>query len=80
MNKMEHRDLVTISVFDAGSNDVTDLELSIKKAWKGQQGLYNAIKDLGLDVHTIVQSWPISKYGTKCEFPFSDLEASMNVK
>lgn len=50
---------------------------SKRKSWKGQTGLYNAIRDLGLDVHTIVQSWPIANRGVKSEFQFAELEAAM---
>lgn len=52
----------------------------IQKARSRQAGLYNAIKDLRLDVKTIVQSWPVSDYGVKTVIPFDDLEKSMNTK
>ena len=52
----------------------------IKKASARQAGLYNAIKDLGLDIKTIVQSWPVADYGVKTVIPFEDLEKSVNVK
>lgn len=52
----------------------------IKKAGRRQAGLYNSIKELGLDVETIIQSWPISDYGIKTIIPFKDLEKSMNIK
>jgi glyoxylase-like metal-dependent hydrolase (beta-lactamase superfamily II) len=53
----------------------------IKKAGKRQAGLYNAIKELGIEVETIIQEWPISdKYGVKSVIPFSELEQSVNVK
>jgi glyoxylase-like metal-dependent hydrolase (beta-lactamase superfamily II) len=51
----------------------------IRKAGKRQTGLYNAIKDLKLDVTTVEQSWPVG-YGAKTEIPFSDLETAMTVK
>lgn len=53
----------------------------IKKANVRQVGMYNAIKDLGIDVQRIIQSWPIgpnSKF--KTDFPFSELEESVNMK
>lgn len=52
----------------------------ITKAGARQAGLYKAIKDLNLNVDTIVQSWPLEQYGVKTIFPFSDLEESMSVK
>ena len=52
----------------------------IKKASARQAGLYNAIQDLGLEVETIVQSWPVKDYGVKTIIPFRDLEQSMSVK
>ncbi|MCG8575880.1 MAG: hypothetical protein MI810_13415 [Flavobacteriales bacterium] len=52
-------------------------EGEIKKAGKRQAGLYNAIVDLGIEVETIVQSWPVSNRGVKTIIPFADLEASM---
>lgn len=55
-------------------------EGEIKKAGARQAGLYNAIKELGLTVKTLVQSWPVKDYGVKTVIPFSDLEQSMNVK
>lgn len=55
-------------------------EGEVKKAGPKQAGLYNAIKDLGLDVKTIVQSWPVADYGVKTVIPFEDLEKSMMVK
>jgi hypothetical protein len=52
----------------------------IKKATGRQAGLYNAIKELGLNIKTIIQSWPVADYGVKTVIPFEDLEKSMNVK
>ena len=51
-----------------------------KKAGKRQAGLYNAIKDMKLDVTTIEQSWPVSGYGVKSEIPFTDMEAATQAK
>ena len=51
-----------------------------KKAGKRQAGLYNAIKDMKLDVTTIEQSWPVSGYGVKSEIPFTDMEAATEAK
>lgn len=55
-------------------------EGEIKKASGRQAGLYHAIKELGLNVETIVQSWPVSDYGVKTVIPFADLEKSMLMK
>ena len=55
-------------------------EGEIKKASARQAGLYNAIKDLGIKVETIIQSWPVSDYGVKTIIPFKDLEKSMNLE
>jgi hypothetical protein len=54
-------------------------EGAAKKASKRQAGLYNAIKNLKLDVDTIIQSWPVADYGVKTIIPFADVEASMQV-
>ncbi|GAA3995612.1 hypothetical protein GCM10022408_02690 [Hymenobacter fastidiosus] len=53
---------------------------AIKKAGGRQAGLYHAVKARGLDVQTIVQSWPVQDYGVKTTIPFADLEESMQVK
>ena len=50
---------------------------SIGKASDRQAALYHAIKDLGLNVDTVVQSWPVADYGVKTMIPFVDLEQSM---
>ena len=55
-------------------------EGEIEKASGRQAGLYNAVKELGLDIKTIVQSWPVTDYGVKTVIPFADLEKSMNIK
>jgi glyoxylase-like metal-dependent hydrolase (beta-lactamase superfamily II) len=55
-------------------------EGEIKKASGRQAGLYNAIMELGLNIDTIVQSWPVKDYGVKTVIPFTDLEKSMNIK
>ena len=52
-------------------------EGAIRKASGRQAGLYNAVKELGLDIQTIIQSWPVKDYGVKTTIPFSDLEQSM---
>lgn len=52
----------------------------IKKAGKRQKGLYNAINDLGLNVKTIIQSWPLTNYDVKTIIPFEDIEKSIQVK
>lgn len=55
-------------------------EGEIKKASRRQAGLYNAIIELGLNIDTIIQSWPVEDYGVKTVIPFTDLEKSMNIK
>lgn len=55
-------------------------EGEIKKAGTRQLGLYNAIKNLNLEVDTILQSWPVSDYGVKTVIPFDELEKSVNIK
>ena len=55
-------------------------EGEIKKAGRRQAGLYNAIEELGLDVETIVQSWPVADHGVKTVIPFEDLEKSMQLE
>ncbi len=52
----------------------------LKKASNRQAGLFNAIKDLGIEVKTIIQSWPVKDYGVKTVIPFEDLEKSVNIK
>ena len=52
----------------------------IKKSGDRQTGLYQAILSLGLDVETIIQSWPIADHGVKTVIPFQDLEASVKLK
>jgi glyoxylase-like metal-dependent hydrolase (beta-lactamase superfamily II) len=51
-----------------------------KKAGASQSGLYNAIKDMGLNVETIVQSWVTSPEDYKTTIPFADLEQTVQVK
>ena len=52
----------------------------IGKARDRQVGLYNVIKELNINVDTIIQSWPVKDYGVKTIIPFQDLETSMNRK
>lgn len=42
-----------------------------------QIGLYQAIQDLGIEVQTIIQSWPVRDYGVKTIIPFEELENSI---
>jgi len=58
------------------------LDGTVKKASERQAGLYQAIRERGLEVDTIVQSWPVNTEEYKCKavFPFSDLEKSMNAE
>jgi hypothetical protein len=41
-----------------------------------RQGLYNFVKELHLNIDTIVQSWPLAKYNVRSSIPFSELERS----
>lgn len=50
----------------------------VTKAGARQAGLYNAVKGLGLNVETIVQSWPLKEHSIKTIIPFQDLEKSVN--
>ena len=52
----------------------------VKKASSRQAGLYHAIKDLDIEVDTIIQSWPVKDYGVKSVIPFEDLEKAMDIK
>ncbi|MCB0712447.1 MAG: hypothetical protein KDD67_08975 [Ignavibacteriae bacterium] len=55
-------------------------EAPITKAGPRQVGLYNGIKEFGLEVETILQTWPISEEPkVKSAFPFSDLEESIHL-
>ncbi len=36
LKECENRDKITLSIFDAGSTDIENLELAIKKHWQGQ--------------------------------------------
>jgi hypothetical protein len=55
-------------------------EGDMDKASGRQVGLYNAIIELGLNIETIIQSWPVADYGVKTVIPFADLERSINIK
>lgn len=50
------------------------------KASARQVGLYRAIRQLGLPVRTLIQSWPVADYGVKTTIPFMELEASVPEK
>lgn len=52
----------------------------VKKARNRQKGVYQAIKDMNLQVDTIIQSWGVNGLSVKTTIPFSDLEASMNAE
>ncbi|WP_142685780.1 hypothetical protein [Chitinophaga polysaccharea] len=45
-----------------------------RKASPRQRGLYSAIKNLGLDIEVIVQSWPVNNEGVMTIIPFKVLE------
>lgn len=49
-------------------------EGEVKNISNRQIGLYEAIRELGLEVDTIIQSWPVSDYGVKTIIPFEELE------
>ncbi|MBN3581930.1 hypothetical protein JYB64_05985 [Algoriphagus aestuarii] len=53
------------------------IEGEAKNVSPRQIGLYQAIQDLGLEVQTIIQSWPVSDYGVKTIIPFEELENSI---
>ncbi len=54
---------------------------TLKKASERQAGLYQAIKDRGIAVDTVVQQWPMGdRYKLKSIFPFSELEQSVQIK
>ena len=48
----------------------------LKKASAYQSGLYHAIKDRGLNVETVIQTWGASSGKYKMIIPFTDLEKS----
>ncbi len=50
---------------------------STKAAGDRQKGLYDAIKKYGLDVETIIQSWPINYMEVKTEISFKELEETV---
>ena len=52
----------------------------LTKANPRQEGLYKAIKDLNIEVETVIQSWPLSKYNTKTQFTFEELEKSVKME
>jgi len=52
-------------------------EGDIGKANARQRGLYNSIKELKLNVKTIIQSWPVESHKVKTIIPFEDLEKSI---
>lgn len=56
-------------------------DVPLTKASARQAGLYNAIKDLNLNVEKILQTWPIgSRYNVKSEIEFKELEESVKIK
>lgn len=50
-----------------------------KPAGERQKGLYDAIKKYGLDVETIIQSWPINYMEVKTEISLKELEKSVQL-
>jgi len=55
-------------------------DATLVKASKRQAGLYNAFKDLNLQVETVLQSWPLGENYVKSEILFKELEESIKVK
>ncbi len=55
-------------------------EGELKKASKRQEALHKAINGLGIEVDTIVQSWPVEGYGVKNIIPYTDLDKSVTIK
>jgi len=55
-------------------------DAAIKKAGKTQTGYYQAIKDIGLDIETVLQAWISSSGDVKYLIPFKELEESVLVK
>lgn len=49
-------------------------------AGEQQAGLYEAIKKLGIEPHTIIQSWPVHDYNIKTIIPFRELEESVRLR
>ena len=48
-----------------------------RKASFRETGLYNAVKELKLEIKTVVQSWPVTEFEVKTIFPFKELEKIM---
>lgn len=55
-------------------------EGEITKARSRQAGLYNIIVELGLEVDTIIQSWPVESFKVKTVIPFAELEQSVKME
>lgn len=53
---------------------------TIKKAGESQAGLYNAVKDIGIKVETVIQCWGLSYNDFKMTIPFEDIEQSVIAK
>lgn len=54
---------------------------TVTKASRPQKGLYQVVKELGLDAKTIVQSWPTeAEYGVKTIFSFEELEKTIHIE
>lgn len=53
---------------------------SLTKANPRQEGLYQAIKELNIEVENIIQSWPQIKFNTKSQFTFEELEKSVKME
>lgn len=84
-NKMDHNNDYLIYYFPAEKLIFEDDMVFIKngqqspKVAKKQSILYNAIKDLGLTVETIIQSFPSRDDEYKTKFSFKELEDAVNV-
>lgn len=55
-------------------------EGEITKARSRQAGLYDMIKELNLEVETIIQSWPVENHKVKTVILFSELEKSVQIE
>lgn len=84
-NKSAHTDDFLIYYFPAEKVLFQDDLVWIKRegpvtrAGARQAGLYKAVTELGLDIETIIQSWPVKDFGVKTIIPFEELERSMQV-
>ena len=55
LNKANHQDLIELSVYDCASNDVSNLEVEIRKRWKGKL-IFNSKQEKFTRSHTFNQA------------------------